>query len=225
MIPVTGGLPGTIVIPAPEFSRITAFTMSLTSMLVPQKSQISWGIGMNVATNVNGGIREMLARPQDQWVWIMGDDHTFEPEILLRLLDRDVPAVVPICATRKPPFHGVAYERLHDNPAGKWRPIPWDDYPAGGLMRVDAAGTAGMLLRRSVLETIPSPWMELARVESDSMSEDLWFCEKLRLAGIPLSVDTDQSIGHVALCTLWPRREKGQIRTSLEFQYVPIGRL
>lgn len=88
-----------------------------------------------------------------------------------------------------------------------------------GLLPVYACGLAGMLIRRDVFEQIPPPWFELGRTNPEEIGEDVWFCEKLRRAGIPIVVDLDSVFGHFAPAAAWPtRREDGTWTIRLQWE-------
>jgi len=69
-----------------------------------------------------------------------------------------------------------------------------------GLVEVDAIGTGGILLHRSVLETIPGPWFEY---ENGTVSEDLAFCDKAKFQyKIPVYCDMSTISGHFKLSAM-----------------------
>jgi 2-polyprenyl-3-methyl-5-hydroxy-6-metoxy-1,4-benzoquinol methylase len=77
------------------------------------------------------------------------------------------------------------------------------------LVECDAVATGCMLLHRSVLETIPSPWFEY---ETGGNSEDLTFCDKLVEAGIPIHCDMSTISGHFN----WVAMGQAQFRMRYE---------
>lgn len=77
-----------------------------------------------------------------------------------------------------------------------YQPVEWGK----GLMRVDIAGTAAMLISRKVFERLPKPWfaMDYSRAaEGKWPGEDIWFCERLGEAGIDIWVDTTVICPHL----------------------------
>lgn len=60
--------------------------------------------------------------------------------------------------------------------------------PMEGLQRCDATGTAGMLIRRDVLEEMPPPWWVFEHDSNGLVNkgEDFLFCERLRGQGIAI---------------------------------------
>lgn len=71
-------------------------------------------------------------------------------------------------------------------------------HPMEGLQKVDAVGGSGILVRRSVLETLGPPWF-MQEYDSDgllALGEDFYFCERLREAGYEIWADFDLTQAH-----------------------------
>jgi hypothetical protein len=76
------------------------------------------------------------------------------------------------------------------------QPVTWGQ----GLMAVDIAGTAAMLVSRKVFERLPKPWfaMDYSGCESGQWpGEDIWFCARVGEAGIKIWVDTTVICPHL----------------------------
>lgn len=172
----------------------------------PPRTLISWQTGVNVIGNRN----RIVEAAQGEWILFVDDDHVFKPDLLARLLDREVDVVVPFCLSRRPPFTPVVYSGLDE--AGDH--VVQDNFPSGGLVEVFAAGTGGMLVRRHVLEAIDSPWFE---AEGRHMNEDLTFCRKVREAGFHIWLDVDAQLGHVSHFAVWPARNGHSWETFIDF--------
>jgi GT2 family glycosyltransferase len=186
---------------------------------MPEGSRIAMVRSMDVTSNLNTIIRDMF---EGEWLWIMGDDHVFNQDCLIRLLDHEVDAVAPICAKKTPPWNFVSFkaeeERVHDVD-GKVYPhydfVEPSDVPDHGLMQVHAVGSAGLLVRRPVIEAIGDPWFENSR--GTVINDDLEFCRKVREAGYKIHVDVDTAIGHIGHYTVVPERREGRWGVSLDF--------
>src|SRR5262245_35175940 len=85
--------PGTIGVMSGELLRFASFGVALSWMQKPAKATMVWKFGNDLVGNANALCREMVG----DWLFIMGDDHTFFPDVLMRLLQHDVDIVVPIC--------------------------------------------------------------------------------------------------------------------------------
>jgi glycosyltransferase involved in cell wall biosynthesis len=193
--------PGTIIICSGELQRYTAFAQSLVSLGPPPRTKLSWACGVNIAGNLNHAI----ARAKGEWIWILGDDHIFAPDILFRLLAHEVDVVSPLVLMRHRPFAPIVFKS--DLPDGTFEFWQGPDLPSGGLHQVAAASGAGMLVRRHVLEGIDRPYFELGRIKPTEMSEDLYFYRKVREKGFKVYIDLDTMMGHITPAALWPRKK------------------
>lgn len=195
--------PGTIIIPIPGQMRYPQFTYSLATLRQPDDTALHIIASASVAENINAAIREM----HGQWVWICGDDHVFSPDLLMRLLDREEDIVAPVCYTRVPPFTPVIYRDEGTKVvAGREYPayerVGLHELPQSGLVEVDAVGSAGLLVRKHVLDTIGDPWF--AYSEGAIVNEDLEFCRRAREHGYRVHVDTGLRLGHIGNYVIWP---------------------
>lgn len=197
--------PGAICIASGELARYPHFTHAMLHLLRPKGTEIHMNMGLNVAANFNAGVRRLMANPALQWVWIMGDDHEFEPDCLLRLLEHDVDVVVPLVVRRQPPFIPVLFkEPESDTPLGQFPPFHWHQLPSSGLLEVYTAGSAGMLIRRRVIEALRDPWFELGKMGEDLTNEDTYFCKKVQDAGFKIYADMDVQMDHWTPVSLRP---------------------
>lgn len=210
--------PGTVGVTAAETARFTSFTHSLagvTAALPPGS-----GLVLQCSVDVCGNLNSIMRNYRGEWVWIMGDDHVFGQDILLRLLAHDVDVVVPHCLKRVPGWEPVVYS--HQDEDG-WYHIA--ELPESGLTKVWAAGSAGMLVKREVIEAVGDPWFTPSPV---GLGEDLEFCRKVREAGFDIHCDPTIMLGHTSLHTVWPEYRNGRWHVSLLHDQkvaVPITRL
>lgn len=202
--------PGTVAVLADEISRYTRFTMSLIGLKVPDGSKIEVGIGRNIAHQTNRIIRKMTG----DWVHLQGDDHVFRPDLLLNLLAHDVDVVAPLVLMRQFPHEPVVFS--HEGEDGMHHRMT-EGFPEHGLLDVFAAGSAGMLIRKHVLDAIGDPWMEFTPVAGGVLGEDLSLCRKIRDAGFKIHVDMDNHIGHLTSVAAWPKFYDGEWRAYIDF--------
>ena len=204
--------PGVICVASGELARYPTFSHDMVNLLRPRRTAVAWNCGLNVAANFNNGIREMLANPDYQWAWIMGDDHGFDDTTLLRLLDRDLDIVVPLVVRRQAPFIPVLFrEPYDDTPFGQFPPYHWHELPPHGLFEVFTAGSAGMLIKRRVFEAMEDPWFETGKMGREMTNEDTYFCLKAQKAGFKVFADCDVQMAHWTPFSLNPvRRADGR---------------
>lgn len=196
---VKAGTPGYIGITSGDLARFAAFTTSMFSLQVPAGSSWNYVRGNGFAGLRNIIVREML-KNDAEWLWFIDDDHVFDPAIILRLLSRNVDIIQPLVATRKPPFWPYAYEY---NGTG-YRPLDWEKLPTSGILKVDAVGTGGMLIRRKVLDAMPDPWFKEGVTGPEHVGEDLNFCTEAQKLGFSVYVDCDARMGHMLIAECWP---------------------
>lgn len=133
-----------------------------------------------------------------EWLWFMGDDHTFPTDILVRLLERRLPAVVPVNIQRVPPYGPVI---LRGENAPKSEIISWSEVPVGdGLWALPSdhfVGSAGLLVQRETFERIEKPYFRCGQYAVDRLNEDYWIFDQLRALGVPVVVDLGARMGHL----------------------------
>ena len=202
---------GTIAVITHELSRYADFSISMTSVQAPPHSQILWHKGVEIASGLNMIIRHMIG----EWLFILGDDHVFKPDIIFKLLELDVDIVAPVCSNRTYPHLPVVFkERIE---GGKFNRMLWTEIPHNQLFEVAASGTAGMLIRKRVLDAVGDPWFECGQTKSDNLGEDLWFCSKSIDKGFKVHVHSGIAIGHITPATIWPYFVEGKLTPLANF--------
>lgn len=212
--------PGTIVLPTNEIGRYTMFMMSLASTQQPMNTNLSVMASVNVVENLNQSIREL--RPEDRWAWVIGDDHVWSDTALMRLLQTmdDNPPIdilVPLVSTRNPPWYLVVFHAagVFEDGVPRWKAFNFDEIPETGIFKVDAAGSAGMLIRREVLDEMGDPWFENSN--NSILNEDLEFCRKAAELGFNIYATADVSLGHLGIFNVRPMRKDGKWGALTEF--------
>jgi len=191
--------PGTVGVIIGSLARYRALFTSLDRLRVPKGTTLIYAESADIARNCNSLVDSMTG----EWLWIMGDDHRFGPDILMKLLDREVDIIVPLVSMRNPPFDPVIYKTLTmDGTISQL--YSWDQLPNSGLIQVEAAGTAGMLVKRHVFAVTTKPWFGF----QEHASEDIVFCWKARAASFKIHADLDQSMTHITPCELEPKKDK-----------------
>ena len=152
--------------------------------------QTFW-IGVDIAFG-----REMLVDQATAWqaeyiLWL-DDDHVFPPDALIRLLTLNLPFVAAIARIR---VDGDVETVFSNAFQGDRMVIPAAD---GGVEEVDAVGLGICLMRTAALHGIQRPFFQFDT--ASMVGEDIYFCRKLRAAGVKLHVDHSLSreVGHIA---------------------------
>jgi hypothetical protein len=194
---------GTIALPCGEHGRYNRFAYSLANLIKPDGCTLAMVNGISIPRSLNLIIRDL----QGDWIWFQADDHVFNPDLLIRMLDRDVDVLVPLIIRHGPPFAPVVFKS--QNELGQYQPFAYNEFPEEGIFEVFAAGTGGMLVRREVLDAIGDPWFTFGQ-SGEVPNEDLEFCRKIREAGYTIYADSENLMGHMGIFTIWPERVEGE---------------
>jgi GT2 family glycosyltransferase len=162
-------------------------------------------------------IEHFLDDPECQradWLWLLDDDMVFEGDALPRLLGAADPTERPVVGglcfaggvASATPFPTLY--RFTDGDGGLETIF---DYPDNEVCKVEATGAACLLVHRGVLETMrrvfgrtergpnPYPWFAegMLNKAGSAYGEDIAFCLRLKMLGVPLFVHTGVKLGHV----------------------------
>ena len=197
----TGG--GTVGVVSGELSRYSIFAQALIALLSYSGDLIThfqWLMHSNVTKNCN----ELAKNMQGDWLWLIGDDHVFRADLLEQLVAHDVDVIVPLCLQRSSPYPHVVYEGEDLEADEEGTHVLHTSLPEAGLTEIYAAGQAGMLIKRHVLEAIGEPYFETF----GKQNEDLEFCRKIRAAGFTIHCDTSALLGHIGQVIVWPHHSE-----------------
>ena len=204
--------PGAIAVIRGELSRFGDFCSNLETLFAPEGSICLQSTSYDCAANRNACIRQMMKDEKFKWVFLLDDDHTFQPDTLIRLLMRRVDVISPLCVNRHTPFPPISTK--FKNGSGTWRnedkTINWEyrtwaEIPTTGLLETTVLGGNGLLIQRPVLEKIGDPWFEPGQLERGYALEDVDFSRKVFEAGYKLYSDCDRHIGHMVVAEVWPK--------------------
>lgn len=200
---------GTVIVAAAIQPRYYEFSLSLDALAAPVGTKLHIERSCDITQNFNNGIKKMVG----EWVWLLGDDHSFSPNLLMRLLSHNVDVVVPITPTKVPPWAPCV---LHGPGDGSWHPeMPiyrWDELSGDGLFALpygDFIGQAGMLIKKTVLDQIGYPWFKCGQIDKGRLQEDLNFCMELQRRGVTVWIDQDVVFDHHAPVCITARKFEG----------------
>lgn len=210
--------PGTIALAAGVQPRFYEFQMSLDQLKTPVGTKLSIERSCDITQNFNNCVKKMIG----DWVFFLGDDHSFAPDILFRLLDHNVDVVVPIAPCKVAPWapcviHGpIDGESIwHDN-----MPLyTWDELSGDGLLALpegDFIGQAGMLVKKKVLDRIGYPWFKAGQLDAGRLQEDMTFCHELQKLGYTVWVDQNIIFDHYFIIGVTARKHEGQYVPALK---------
>lgn len=180
-----------------EQGRWSVFTYAMAVLQQPQGSRVIYDPGLDITKQCNGMVRAARRMGAD-WLWIIGDDHVFDNDIIFRLLWADVDVIVPNVVQRSSPYYPVVYDGV--NPENGHHKVKMD-LAEHGVQEVYAAGSAGMLVRKRVIDAVPEePFQRWGHLQN----EDLEFCKNIREAGFKIHIDVDCLMGHIGTTVAWP---------------------
>lgn len=196
------------------------FMVSMAGTRQPENTHLSVMASASVTENLNAVIRQL--RDEDEWVWVLGDDHTWLSGCLMTLLETmddnpEIDILVPLVVKRNPPWHLVVFHEagIYEDGMPRWQPYTWEEIPETGPFEIDAAGSAGMLVRREVLDTMGDPWFENSG--NVILNEDVMFCKKARDLGFRVFATADATMGHLGIFNVRPLRRDGRWGALTEF--------
>lgn len=178
--------PGVVCIPVQD-QMWTESVIALENLVTPKDSTKAKIRGQEgPAAKRNMAIRNMLQNPSWRWICFLDADMVPGPDMVTRLLDLRLPVAAGLAFARRPPFcfehHTLdAFSDLNNGP-----------------FEVEWAGAGSLLVRREVIEALPSdePWFDYPDRVS-RVNEDILFCRKIREAGFKIVVDPSVVVGHV----------------------------
>lgn len=173
--------------------------------------------GPNISSARNEICSMFLSEHKAPWLWMVDTDMVFAPNTLDRLIaaadERERPIMGGLCYMRADPGDDAQMRptmfELTANPEGEpgvsyaW----YDVWPEDRPFRVGATGAACLLVHRNALTRIASgsgnsrdrvwPWFREASNGNRGMGEDMTFCLRAGLAGLPIHVHTGVQVGHM----------------------------
>lgn len=140
------------------------------------------------------------------WLMWIDSDMGWEPDAIHRLVDAADPAERPIVGGLC--FGGTEdalWPTMYNLGEVDGRPVSVraGDYPDDSMVQVTATGAAFLLVHRTALEAIRDrafnatfPWFQETELAGMPAGEDLTFCFRAGLVGLPVFVHTGIHVGH-----------------------------
>ena len=140
-----------------------------------------------------GGVGEVLFKNTDQY---------YPKDLIERFLKYDLDLVVPVTYRRKETSLPIHYKKLLRGNKFKDKSNAPD--LKEGLVQVEGSTVAGALIKTEVFSKIKFPWFfqteKLEEIDGNEIlcgdGGDVYFCRKLKKAGIKIFVDTSVSSPH-----------------------------
>jgi hypothetical protein len=155
--------------------------------------------GFPIDTARNEVCRLFLDDDDGRYLLFLDADMRHPATLAHRLVSHGLELVTARYQMRKPPFHTVAMRKVGPGP-NEYKSIA----ETTGLVPVDAAGAGALLIGRPVLEAIRQRsgdnWFQYQTGPNGlrTVSEDMWFFEQAKAAGVQAYCDLDCACTHVA---------------------------
>ncbi|MDM4722763.1 glycosyltransferase [Micromonospora sp. WMMA1363] len=192
------------------------YDMAMHRRIVNGGGRLAVQAGTNVAGPRNGLVKKFLEFGEAEWLWMVDSDMTFRPDTLERLLDQADPQKAPIVGGLCFGFdeHGDIQPTLYGFAGDEHHPqvIRYHEWKPDCMWQVAATGGACLLMHRSALELMRDfdhprrpekgfnaayPWFQETEHDGTPVGEDITFCWRAALAGIPVYVNTGVHLGHI----------------------------
>lgn len=201
-----------VLIAVPTFENITPDTFkALWDLEKPCECSFEFVRGYDCATARNKIAQKALDGGYD-YTLMVDNDITPPHDALVNLLSHDVDVVSGFYLCRNKdntPGQRTCVFRLNDRFGRAYFNYTKDsefvvdelrELKESGthLVKIHGCGMGCTLVKPSVFNRIEYPWFDWVSYKNrEHLSEDLYFCEGLRKAGIPQYVDTRVSCGHL----------------------------
>lgn len=139
---------------------------------------------------------EAVAQDMD-YLFMIDDDMITETDIFENLYKHNVDICAGLAFTRSAPHSPVIYEvnKGYDSIEKKKYYINHTliSYPKDTLVKCDAVGFGGVLIKIDVLKNTPTPWF----MTTSGAGEDIHFCHRAGEYGHKVYMDTATKMGHL----------------------------
>jgi SAM-dependent methyltransferase len=212
-------------IPCHMNSGFQPFEVALDHLIVGRTDvKVFRAMGSVVPGARNRIVREAL-RLGTEYIWFLDADQPFFPgdpgqpdrlNDLDALMAHGVDAVIPLSSRSGSPYLPLLYSQIQDD--GTYAAQRYLDVDDHGLIRIAAAGMAGLLIRTEILLKMGlDGWFEFKHPvdNADDYNEDLSFYKRLQNMGIQLYCDLNVRFGHAITLVSYIVRQQGQWMTVL----------
>jgi hypothetical protein len=157
--------------------------------------------------------REYIAsefmKSENDYLMFIDSDMTFHPQSIEFLARHNKEFVTAKAFKRVKPYQPCFYTKVQyeDGVPSLETPLQYGE----GLLRIEGAGLACALIKRSAFEKIEKPYF----FPFPNVGEDLTFCIKLQKAGIEMFCDTTLQFGHLGHTEIF---EKDFVEAYAELQ-------
>lgn len=196
--------------------NLLVYDMAFHRRIVHGGGRLSYQAGANLSGPRNSVVKHFLEYNEADWLWMVDTDMTFLPDTVEKLLEFADPEHAPIVGGLCFGFDdkGDIQPTLFGLAGGEDSPkvIRYHQWPPDSMWQVAATGAACLLVHKTAFERIRDwerpdgsgkgfneafPWFQETNHNGTPVSEDITFCWRAGLAGIPVHVNTAVQLGHI----------------------------
>ena len=195
---------------------LAVYDVAFNRRIVDGGGRLALQAGSNLSAPRNSLVRRFLEYGKADWMLMLDSDMTFGPDTLERLLEHADPERAPIVGglcfgyDDKGDIQPTLFGLVGDEAAPQV--IRYHEWPPDAMFQVAATGAACLLIHKSVFERLADievpdsgrrgfnpafPWFQEVEHDGTPVSEDITFCWRAGLAGIPVFVNTAVHVGHM----------------------------
>lgn len=196
---------------------LIVYDVAFHQRIVNGGGRLATQAGANLSGPRNGVVQRFLEYGKAEWLWMVDTDMTFAPDTVERLLEFADPDNAPIVGglcfgfDDKGDIQPTLFGLLGDE--GSPQVVRYHEWQPDSMFQVAATGAACLLIHKSALERIRDievpgrggkrgfndafPWFQEVEHDSKPVSEDITFCWRAGLAGLPIYVNTGVQLGHI----------------------------
>jgi len=159
----------------------------------PRSLKLYMDPNLPLSVNRNNAVQEALDH-DCEYVFFVDHDNILNSDTLIRLIEYNVPCVGCLYFERKYPHLPLIYTFEEDLQTVR---VEYN-YPTG-LVKVDVIGLGCSLIRIDVFKELgDSDWFCYEYGGREWGTEDIAFFHKLKDKGIPVHIDTENTVGHLS---------------------------
>lgn len=192
-----------ILTPCKDYDHPAKFTKSIANMIafswmnglkvfqmgITERMVVDWARN-ELAKIAKDKVNEYTDQKFTHLLWL-DDDHTFPPDLALRLASHDKEMVSALYFGRTHPHYPVVYVK---DPSEEYRHFPLIEAPPC-LFECDAVGFGALLMKREVFDIVDYPWFTI----DWKGGEDIVFCVHAKRKGIKIWCDGAYKLGHIGV--------------------------
>lgn len=128
-------------------------------------------------------------------------DHNYHPNFIIDLMKHKKDVVTGCTSNRRPPFNQTQYIKFKKEIKGEdnlANPLPEEE-----LMKIEASGPVGMLIKVDILDKLEYPYYTIKHIGNENgrsvesiKGGDIYFCDKLKEHGINIWLDPKITFPH-----------------------------